>query len=298
MYREWEAVLGSWASPPSPTEQAKCGNAEGMIRKAIGASPQLQTRSIRVFPQGSFRNCTNVVQESDVDVCVLCTDSRWCDYPFAPGISDASLGFTPATYSYSQFKLEVWGALRTYFGEGVSWGNKAFDIHENTYRVDADVVPCFEYRQYSSLTGPLTYQTGTAFAPDRGFRIHNWPEQHYSNGVLKNEGTRRAFKQMVRVIKRLRNEMAERGSLAAKPIPSYLIECLVYNLPAPVLAAATWTELVRMALAHLIVNLGTDQKCVEWREVNELKYLMRPGQPWTRAEAYTFAIAAWQYIGF
>ena len=33
-------------------------------------------------------------------------------------------------------------------------------------------------------------------------------------------------------------------------------------------------------------------------EVNELKYLFRSGQPWTRQQAYGFVAAAWNYIGF
>src|SRR5256885_11045863 len=31
--------------------------------------------------------------------------------------------------------------------------NKAFHVHANTYRVDAAVVPAFDYRRYLSVTG-------------------------------------------------------------------------------------------------------------------------------------------------
>jgi len=41
-------------------------------------------------------------------------------------------------------------ALKNYFGsDKVIRGNKAFDIHANSYRVDADVVPAFAYRHYN-----------------------------------------------------------------------------------------------------------------------------------------------------
>ena len=52
-------------------------------------------------------------------------------------------------YSYAQFKNDVQTALEDKFGtDGVTRGDKAFDVHANTYRVDADVVPAFAYRLY------------------------------------------------------------------------------------------------------------------------------------------------------
>src|SRR2546426_7366713 len=44
-------------------------------------------------------------------------------------------------YTYDQYKRDVEEALVNYFGRSAVVGrNKAFDVHENTYRVDADVV--------------------------------------------------------------------------------------------------------------------------------------------------------------
>jgi len=39
-------------------------------------------------------------------------------------------------------------------------------------------------------------------------------------------------------------------------------------------------------------------KCSEWGEVSELKYLFRSPQKWTREQAHKFIDAAWDYIGF
>ena len=51
------------------------------------------------------------------------------------------------------------------------------------------------------------------------------------NGFAKNSATRRNFKSVVRILKRLRNEMEDDGIVTAQPIPSYLIECLTWNVP-------------------------------------------------------------------
>jgi len=187
MSRDWDITFGYWGAPPSNTEQEKCGNAERAIRKAIAGSASLASKDIRVFVQGSYANGTNVRQDSDVDVCVLYTEAFFSDYELAEsGMSDAKLGYTDATYDYSTFKTDVLNALTTYFDrEHVARGNKAIDIRENTYRVDADVVPCFEHRLFEGGLLNSTFREGTQLFADDGAKIVNWPKQNYDNGVAE-----------------------------------------------------------------------------------------------------------------
>jgi hypothetical protein len=292
--RDWESTFRSWGQAPSQTEREKCGNAETAIRKAIAASSPLAARSINVFTQGSYANRTNVRLESDVDICVLCSDVFYYDLP--TGVIREAYGITPGSYEYAQFKNEVGAALSGYFGySAVTRGEKAFDVHENSYRVDADVVPVFEYRRYTSASA---YHEGTKFLPDNGGGIINWPTQNHDNGVGKSKRTGEGFKALVRIMKRLRNEMSAAGLGAAKTIPSFLIECLVWNVPDEGFGHLTYKEDMRYVIAHLWNNTRTVDSCAEWGEINELKYLFRGGQPWTRAETNTFLQAAWTYIGF
>ncbi len=290
-----EDTFQSWGKPPSTSEREKCDNAVRAVRKAIEGSRALEGRNITVFAQGSYRNRTNVGAASDVDVCVLCSDSIFFDLP--SGKTPANFGIsTPAAYSYSQFKNDVGSALTSYFGQReVARGNKAFDLHANTYRVDADVVPCFQYNWYQDNG---TCSIGAAFLSDRGERKNNWPEQNYSNGVIKNDATGRRFKALVRIFKRLKNSMDEDGITAAKPIPSFLIECLAWNVPNDHFGHSTYTGDVRAALAYLFNNTMKREDCGEWGEINELKYVFWSGQPWTWGQAHAFISAAWDYIGF
>lgn len=295
MSRNWEDTFSSWSSAPGKTEQEKSENAERAIKNAISSSEDLNSRSIKVFPQGSYRNRTTVRQDSDVDICVMCTDSIFFDLPDGTTPEDFDIS-TPATYSYSTFKNDVHSALIDHFGNSsVTRGNKAFDIYENTYRVDADVVATFEYRRYRT-NGP--YLEGSSFIPDRGSRIVNWPNQNYENGVNKNSSTGRRFKAIVRILKHLRNEMEEKGFSEASPIPSYLIECLTWNVPNKGFGHSTYTADVRYSLAHLYNKTRNYEDCSEWGEINELKYLFRPSQPWDRSSTNRFLDAAWDYIGF
>lgn len=290
----WEDTFKSWSSPPGATEQTKCDNAVRAIRKAIDAHSTLKNRSIRVFAQGSYCNRTNVRAESDVDVCVYCDETMFFDLPEGMTAAEFQIS-TPASYSYVQYKNDVETALTDYFGQdGVTRGSKAFDVHENTYRVDADAVPCFEYRLYWKDS---TYRKGTAFDPDKGSRIKNYPEQNYANGVQKNTDTGGRFKDIVRILKRLNYKMEE-DDIPAAPIPSFLIESLVWNVPNEKFGNQAYAADVRSCLAHLFNNTRSAEESKEWCEVNDCKYLFRSSQPWTLAQAHAFTSAAWDYLGF
>lgn len=300
MSRDWEATFATWGAAPGDTEQTKCENAERAIRKAIDASAKLSSKSIDVFTQGSYANRTNVRQDSDVDICVLYTGAYFSDFSMSEGLNGQVLGHVDGTYLYSEFKNDVEAALVSHFGRGsVTRGKKAFDVHANTYRIDADVVPCFEHRRFMGTPQSNWYISppGTQLHPDNEGTIVNWPRQNYANGVEKNEATGRRFKAVTRILKRLRNEMVDEGYKAAEPIPSYLIECLVWNVPNEGLGHDTLKADVRYAIAHLWNETRTDESCKKWGEINELKYLFI-GQPWSRGQVNTFLQAAWNYMGF
>lgn len=294
--RDWEKQFSQWASPPGVTEEQRCENAEKAIREAIQSSDALKSRDIKVFTMGSYKNNTNVRQESDVDVGVVCYDVFFPQYP--EGTTHETFGNVDGDYAYTTFKNEVGQALASRFGSThVTRGNKAFDVHENTYRVDADVVPFFEHRRYSSNG---SFLSGVELRPDNGtpMKVINWPEQHYSNGVTKNNATGRRYKAVVRIIKCLCNEMSDAKITAAVDTPGFLIECLVWNVPNTRFGHSTLTNDVRDTLAFLFNNTRADAECSEWGEVSELKYLFRSIQKWNRAGAHAFISAAWDYLGF
>lgn len=305
--RDWETQFERWSQPPGATEQQRCENAVTSIKNAIQKSPKLSHRSIKVFPQGSYRNRVNVRRDSDVDVGILCSDSFMVDYP--TGTTKEDFGNSDATYLWDAYKNEVEEALVNHFGRSaVTRGNKAFDIKENSYHVEADVVPLFEYRDYYRTDTGKGYRAGVSLRTDKERkRVINYPERlfdwwpdiplHYENGVSKNTDTARRYKKIVRVIKSLRNEMNDNSVAAAEPIPGFLIECLVWNTPNDKFGSNTWTQIVRNVLFYLWENTKTDETCKKWTEVNDIKYLFHSTQPWNRAQVNMFLMAAWKYLG-
>ena len=295
MSRDWEAQFREWAKPPGKTEQDRCDNAASAIRNAIKASDKLRVRDVSIFAQGSYRNNTNVRKDSDVDIGILCTDTFFHD-PLPEGWTQERLGFSDATYHYDQYKNEIEDALVNYFGRSaVKRGNKAFDVHETSYHVEADVAAFFEHRRYK---GDGTYLEGVELRTDKeNRRIINWPEQHYENGVGKNNATGTRFKSIVRVLKALSNEMTEQRVRSAD-IPGFLVECLVWNVPNHEFQNSTYRADVWGALAFLFNNTRSQDDCKEWGEVSDLIYLFHSGQKWTWQQAHAFTSAAWDYIGF
>lgn len=292
MTRDWEAQFKEWAKPPGKTEQERCDNAVSAIRNAIKASDNLRVRRVSVFVQGSYRNNTNVRKNSDVDIGVLCGTTFLNDYP--EGTSRETFGFSVSNYRYEQFKNEVEEALTDYFGHAaVSRGDKAFDVHETSYHVEADVAAFFTHRRYSK---DGSYHEGVALRTDREKRrIINWPEQHYKNGVNKNKQTGTRFKSVVRILKALSNEMTENG-IPEGNIPGFLIECLVWNVPNDKFQNETYMGNLKAAQIFLYENTKTDELCKKWVEVSGLKYLFRSNQKWTREQTNAFIAAAWNYV--
>lgn len=303
MSSDWESTFNSWSKPPGQSEADRIENAISAVRKALDADDFL-AQNARVFVQGSYRNRVNVRQESDVDIGVLYTGSTF--YPqYPPGKTKEDFGNVDGTYNYADFKNSIQAALTNRFGKSsVSRGNKAFDVHANTYRVDADVVPLFVHRRYSE---DGSYICGVQINADDRSTIVNWPErlyddphwpnQHYENGVAKNDTTSRTYKGVARILKKLKHLMVEREIPEAKPIPGFLVECLAWNVPNSELVHDTWDKNVQAALLHLWSNTKTIDSCNDWGEVNELKYLFRGSPAEKLQQAHAFVNAAWDHIG-
>jgi len=294
----WEDTFRTWGGPPGKTEQEKMENTEAAIKKAIENDATLSKMDISVFAQGSYKARTSVKQDSDVDVCVCLNSTFFTRYP--EGKTREDYGNIEGSISSPNFKNLVEKALKKHFGERqVTRGNKAFDIHSNTYRVDADVLAAFAYRYYNG-NGEDDYikPVGVGFLTDKGVRINNWPKQAHENGVTKQDVTGERYKKMVRIIKRLRNKMQDEKKSVAANVPSFLIESLVWDVSDEGFNHDDYYDDVRFVIADCFNKTLSDDKCKNLCEVNDTKYLFHPTQPWTRSQAHDFFNAAWDHIGF
>lgn len=296
-----EEQLKNWTKPLSDSEDTKCSNAETMIRDAINADPVLSSKGIVIFCQGSYKNNTNVRLNSDVDVCVMLEDVFHFHLP--PDTTKEQFGITPTDYTFEEFKNRVEYALRQKFGTlNVKRGNKSIKVKANTYRIDADVVPCFEHRRFTGFDtfNQPQFISGTRFIADNGGDIINFPKQHTDNGIQKNKETSLRYKNLVRIFKKINYDLGDaNNTYSAKP--SFLLESLAWNVPNAIyLNNNNYVDLTRQALAHIYeyTQAGNEHLSEEWGEVSELLYLFRNHGKWTRNDANDFLINAWNHIGY
>jgi hypothetical protein len=306
MARDWEATLRSWVKPPSDNEDAKRDKTEAEIKAALRASSALSGVTYKVYAKGSYANNTNVRLDYDVDIAVECTDFYYYSKEgIGPDVRKAAV-FEAATksykdgYTYEKFKRDVEEALIDYYGaSAVTRGNIAMRVREKKTTLPADVVPCYEYHyvyDVDAYDNPLYYK-GTRVYKDSGGYIHNWPEQQRINGIAKNNVTGLRYKRMVRALKRLENELVTRGKISE--LPSFFMECLVYNVPNTYLNSSdSYVTSMRGVLATIFNETLSEERCKKWLEVNERKYLFHQSQSWTCLQAHELAERAWDYIGF
>lgn len=291
-----EKTLAGWTGPSSDSEQEKQDRTVRMVKEAVNEHSAFDKCSLRVYTKGSYPNNTNVRTDSDVDIAVQCTECCYWDEHTqgAHPPSDLYKGmWTP-----SKLRVELVAALEAKFpGQVDASGSTAIRVNSSSARVDADVVPAFDYHYYFSAT---SFREGSKTFKKAGGSLVNYPDQHLKNGRDKNSRTNNDYKKAVRIFKRIENVMVAENYHGV--VPSYFVECLVYNCPDSVFKRKTWTEAVKGVIVHIWDELQGDSepqnKADRWLEVNECKYLFAPGQKWTRADGRNFAKAAWNYLGY
>lgn len=289
-----EDKLAGWTGPSSVTEQDKQDRTERMIREAINAHEPFRSMSRAVYAKGSYANNTNVRSDSDVDIAVECEEVVYWD-EHEPGSHPSGGSAYTGEWTPMKLRSELVIALKAKFDGAVDTsGSTAIQIHSTSARVEADVVPCFNYRYYFS---PSSFREGAKVFRTDGTSLVNYSALQLANGRRKNTRTNQAFKKTVRILKRLENAMAEADY--HREVPSFFIECLVYNCPDEIFSRPSWTTVVKATLAHIYNSMeGIDPNAQDdrWVEVNEAKFLFSSAQKWARQDARDFAYAGWNYL--
>jgi hypothetical protein len=293
----WGDTFRRWSKPLSDTEEVKAQNAARIIREAIAAYAPLARRRIDVYPTGSHRNNTNVRGESDIDVAVVCHDTFFWEGP--PMLDAQALRIAPAVYSFEEFRGDLGAALSARFRSGMTAGDKAFNVHENTYRLEADVTPFFEYRRFNQS---YRYDEGVKSVAQSGSAFVNWHTDHYDEGVKRNQTTGRRFKRVTRILKNVKFDMIEHGialgRAAAEEIPSFLVECLVFNAEDGYFNPYSdgYVRDLDGVTASLLRRSEPTGDWLDMMEVSRRKSLFEAGQPWTRAAVNTFLLHARRHL--
>lgn len=302
---DWEATLQSWIKPPSDAEESRRDKTEGEIRQALADYKPLPNAVFRVFAQGSYKNKTNVRLKSDVDIAVELQEGETAPTTSpsvattdrigsAKDLTKEALGLVDrGSYDTKGFKDHVEAAMVAAFGASkVEPRNKAIRIHPGPTTLPADVVPCVPHRRYDSR---LDMHRGIRIFPDSGSSIVNFPQQHYDRGVIKNTDTSRRYKRMVRAFKRMAHHLST--DRVEPLIPGFTVECLVYNVPNSMFDSDRYLDRFKALAEYMWFNTYEAERCNDWHEVSELKYLFRGSPDSKRKDASDFMWRAWKEVG-
>jgi hypothetical protein len=290
-----EDNLISYTKPPSDTEESKLTNAERLVNKAIKDDKTLKAMTIKVFGQGSYANDTNVRLNSDIDINVRFDDACYFDLP--DGKKQSDFGITPFNgITFAEYKNAVENALVNQFGRSeVQRYDKCITVKESTSRVETDVVPTWSYVRYLD---DRQYIEGVKFFSDKRSAVVNFPLLHLANARVKNQATNKRFKRLTRIFRRIRYDMIDDKSLNGDLITSFLVECLVYNVPDSIFNQNyNWTDRLIQAIVFLFENTTDLEKCDDWREVSDWLYLFRV-RKWTQRDVNSYLVKMWNYLEY
>jgi hypothetical protein len=224
--------LETWSHQGSITQSSDTYSAIKNTLKA-DSNPYVD-KDYEVFLQGSYGNETNIYAESDVDVVIKLNDCFLHNISALPKEQQDTFHavYSKATYTLSDFKIDVFNVLKAKYGQDAKIGDKAIKIEANGNRRKSDVIVALEFRKYSKFptTDNAPYVSGIVFFNKAGERIVNYPKLHLDNCTKKHQNTQKWFKPMVRIFKNLRNKMIDEKMIPDDLAPSYYLEGLLYNV--------------------------------------------------------------------
>jgi phage tail protein X len=299
---ERQILLSRWIQPSSTDEKVQQDRAGRMVADAVSVHPVFAGSTVKTYTKGSYPNNTNVRRDSDVDVVVEMHDLAY--WGFNSNVDDKSAQGNPykGDWTPDRWRSEVVRAMVSVFGASDvdTSGKIAINIKAVPgSRPSADVVPSFLYYRYNDAnrSQKLADQGSCVFPQGSTTKVVNWPQQQLDMGKAKNSATGGRYKYYARALKNAENTLANDGLI--DELPSYLMECLAFNVPDGVLTRGTLDTGFRDTLSHMWASLTDGTADQTWVEPNWQKYLFRDTQQkWAIEDGKVLVRATWNYLGY
>lgn len=206
----------------------------------------------QMFLQGSYKNCTNIHAESDVDIILMRQDCFIYNTPHLTNDHQHQLLFLlrnqslrALNYGYKSdqkealniicsSKREIYNSLIKKYKNNIKVASKAITILSDTClnRRKADLIIAIPYRLYTSSQ---YFYEGICFHNRKENKLHiNFPKQHSKCLTEKHQETNNIFKPTIRICKNFCKYLMvkSKGVFTKNLVSSYNIECMIYNVPS------------------------------------------------------------------
>jgi hypothetical protein len=283
--QSWSERLEHWERPASDSEEAIIERAARMVRNVMSRNTWSVGERIQIEPQGSYYNNTNVRRESDIDLRATHPDIFIQYAPnVVPECAHYVLGYGSSGKAFvdtaARLRREIADELGREFGilNIDTSGKKAIKVKAVPgSRAPVDVVPCFRLHYVFWDANAQQYWTVQGIAIlDRDLNwTFSYPDQHHRFAIDKRANTQLRFKKIVRMLKRLRDELVHTGALGQKEVPSFLVESLAHGVEDHYFVVDQDDRYDR--LLRIVVRMRDqvyDQQCyIAAREINGVNFL-------------------------
>ena len=116
------------------------------------------------------------------------------------------------------------------------------------------------------------------------------------NGRQLNTDTNRRYKNYVRALKNAENFLAAAGTI--EEMPSYFMECLVFNVSKSTLMSGDLDDGFRATLVELWNLLKAEDAKKTMVEPNRLKWLFTSDKKWSLQDGKDLIQATWTHFGY
>lgn len=89
--------------------------------------------------------------------------------------------------------------------------------------------------------------------------------------------------------------MMDQNIILPDSMPSFFLECLVWNLSPETFAHQTHKETTKAVISKIWNDMRAQEKAIKYAEVCDLYWLFK-GQKRTPAEAEEFMLKSWQFM--
>jgi hypothetical protein len=306
--QSWNERLEHWERPASESEEAMIERAGRMVRDVMSRNAWSVAEGVQIEPQGSYYNNTNVRQESDLDLRATNPSIfiRYC-LTVVPEYAYQALRYFSTGKTYADvaawLRREIVSELGREFGilNVDASGKKAIKVNGVPgTRAPVDVVPCFRLHYVLWDTNSQRYWTipGVAILDRDLHWTFSYPDQHHRRGIDKRANTQLRFKKIVRILKRLRDELVGTGALAPREVSSFLVESLAHGVEDHYFTVEQDDRYDR--LMRIVLRMRTQLYDGQWQsaamEINGINLLFLATDPARLASAKKFVDLALQRL--
>jgi hypothetical protein len=193
--------IGVWDNASNQADKQQIKNAFGEIKRCLLSNAEINNYNsrgeLKIYEHGSFVCNSSIKQASDLDMHVALARAN---FPAWKDTVERVLVGTFGRKSVKRKKVAI-----TVIG------------HEN--RADTDVLPCGFYDNQNGVV---------AYSDAQNRKVKYFPKEDKSGIREMDVDTDNDYSKMVRVYKGCKQEMIQDG---IDGIASFMIECLLYNLP-------------------------------------------------------------------